>query len=168
MEKLKTIHKEIKNHIFRLTNNEEDKGEYCNLLRNLADEIYNVLKEDKTWEKYRHSFNYWLHEINSNIGSFRRNDRRNPDIIFTLETFISTIHNYILTKKIDRFHTYYNGKINSYGNSRFHYLTNEGYIPEYTEEQLKALYEVYKSSSDNERRLKYFEELKENQKLIKK
>lgn len=103
MEKLKQLHDEIKEHPYRVLNEEKHLAEYKNLLYKLSDAFYFAVIETK----YKVAKNL-VHDFNGAITNLGRDKYRYAAINdFHIEYCIGVVHKFIDTGTIDEFQTYY-------------------------------------------------------------
>ncbi len=149
MNKLKQIHKRIKNHPFRLGERKNWKS-YYKLLRELDTEFTAILEEKFKEEQYN-GWGFFIHELRGTIwhfqfefneGEFEGEHGRaylkncgkdygkivpkyQNKIVVILENYIQQIHKFIITGEFNEFITYYFGgdkcmkDIQSNGKSRW-------------------------------------------------
>lgn len=115
MKKLKKIHENIKEHRYRLNNEERYRKAYGKLLYDLIKHFYEVAKND-----LKGGFGFFIHEAYSVAWNLKESDssytkfykdgkEMDKDIIIAAELIIGDIHRYIKTGKIDKLHLYYTG-----------------------------------------------------------
>ena len=101
MDKLKLLHERVKSHPYRINRDEEYLNSYQNLLYNLADAFYDVIKETE----YKNASNM-LHDFMASIRNIYSKDSGH---IYHIERCIGTIHEFLDTKEVNSYWTYYTG-----------------------------------------------------------
>ena len=113
MEKLIELHKKVKNHRFRLNNEERYLKSYQKLLESFLVEFWEELKKADS----EVGCGYFYHEFIGNIdglsfdytNSYDDGKDMSKDIILAVEKCIGNIHKFIETGKFNEFSTYYQG-----------------------------------------------------------